>query len=506
MKMLSPTRIGQKINHLLEAKAGNLRKNYFVFHVNPAVEISLMAVLLTCFLLLNLTTASIFPSAWQDEVMFVDPAVNLYLGKGFTSSAWPTISRNELWAGYPPLYPFLLSLWMRFFGFSLAAVRSLNYILITGAAAVLWIAVIRLGLVTSARGRFVLITLLLSGYGISFCYRSARPDCLAIFLITIAIFSYSIQVSYIRRICLTCLSILLLLTGLYLVIYVLVAGCLGIIYLKKSFFKEFLCLVIGLFIGAVILYSFYSFHDSWTSFITSVDYEKSNLEQSLFKNKVPYDPSLIAAISLIIGAFVYYLRKKGPCSNSKISFGVVASIFIPGLFYALGKFPTYYGWMLYLPLIICLSSVLLDGKKIGLRSLFTLVFVCLVGLPLFLTASSLSMNGKNYEAMELLAERTVKSEDWAYCNFGSYFVVKKRADEVFLPSHLPALSDSDRDRISVLFIQPDGLKKAKAALGGQWYDSGEGMKPRRNAALNFGPLALDEYNLRVFRRTQKASL
>ena len=79
----------------------------------PSVqEASLVTLLCLAVLGVNLLTASWFPVPWVDEIMFADPAANLLLGNGFTSTAWFDQPRTEFWAGYPPLYQIFLYHWM----------------------------------------------------------------------------------------------------------------------------------------------------------------------------------------------------------------------------------------------------------------------------------------------------------------------------------------------------------------------------------------------------------
>ncbi|MGZ3472339.1 MAG: hypothetical protein ACXVA6_20420, partial [Isosphaeraceae bacterium] len=80
------------------------------------VELVLGSLLLSSFLAANLGTSSRSPVIWQDEVMFTDPAANLYFGQGFTTSAWFQ-SRGTLFAGNSPLYSLCLYPWIRVFGF-----------------------------------------------------------------------------------------------------------------------------------------------------------------------------------------------------------------------------------------------------------------------------------------------------------------------------------------------------------------------------------------------------
>lgn len=64
--------------------------------------------LLCGFLVLNLLTSSRYPFVAGDEVTYSDPAINLYLEKGFTSTAWFAQTASEFWAGNVPLHPILL--------------------------------------------------------------------------------------------------------------------------------------------------------------------------------------------------------------------------------------------------------------------------------------------------------------------------------------------------------------------------------------------------------------
>src|SRR5436309_406192 len=72
------------------------------------------ALVFPAFLAVNLATAERSPVIWQDEVMFADPAVNLYFGHGFTTSAWYQ-HRDTFFGGNSPLYSMTLYPWIRVF-------------------------------------------------------------------------------------------------------------------------------------------------------------------------------------------------------------------------------------------------------------------------------------------------------------------------------------------------------------------------------------------------------
>jgi len=94
------------------------------------------AVLLAGLLLffgVNLFTISLAPQPWGDEPGYTDPAVNLALGRGFTSTTWYAQTGEEFWAGNVPLHQITLAAWLKVFGFGIDQVRSINVVWVTGS-------------------------------------------------------------------------------------------------------------------------------------------------------------------------------------------------------------------------------------------------------------------------------------------------------------------------------------------------------------------------------------
>ena len=96
-------------------------------------------LLLLLGIILNLTTTRLYPTVWADEILWSEPAINLIRTGDFTTSVWQLQPANTFWAAQSPLYPLLLSVWLRFTGFSLQAIRSFNLLLITIGALLSWI-------------------------------------------------------------------------------------------------------------------------------------------------------------------------------------------------------------------------------------------------------------------------------------------------------------------------------------------------------------------------------
>jgi hypothetical protein len=164
--------------------------------INMRESRSAVSALCLIYLAVNLATASRLPLAWQDEVMYNDPGVNLYLGNGFVSNAWPAGAPTPFWANYPPLYPLLLSGWLHLTGFGPTAVRAPGLVLYLAACLGLLRLVTQAGWLRAAKWRVLLLVLLFTGFGASWSYRMGRPDSLAALLaVAIAIGFYFMMVA-----------------------------------------------------------------------------------------------------------------------------------------------------------------------------------------------------------------------------------------------------------------------------------------------------------------------
>lgn len=80
------------------------------------------------FLIANLFTLENL-APWIDEVMFLDTSYNAAVHGVWETTAWYRVAGQHPFSTYPPLYQMLSALWMRLFGCSLVAVRSLNLLL-----------------------------------------------------------------------------------------------------------------------------------------------------------------------------------------------------------------------------------------------------------------------------------------------------------------------------------------------------------------------------------------
>ena len=414
--------------------------------------------------------------------MFVDPAANLYFGNGFISSTWFAQTKDEFWAGYPFLHAFLLYLWMQLFGFGLYTAHSLNWLLIVVCTLMLWKSVIRLNIVKSARLRLILITLVLLQLAYISNGEKGRPDILMACLAIASLLVYSIRISWLRYILLTFLCALFPLSGLALLAYALVISSLILIYLKKSFLKDFAFIISGLIIGCLSIYIFYSINGVWDGFVASIINNPTLLNSSqrykfggLFGNKI-LSISMILCFILV----VYKLIKNQFIQFSILSFGAILILWVPIGMRLAGAFQTSYSWMLVIPLIVCIVSSLdvsfITGfeQRMKLSILGLLLILCLVCSP-YTNFVNICLNWSSYEYLpvENFVQHNIKKNELIYSDSIAYFATKQGGRMVIWYPYLNVISNKESQKIDVLIIRAQDIQILKNKLRGSWYKTGK---------------------------------
>jgi len=467
------------------------------------------------FLLVNLITASRYPFVWIDEVMYSDPGVNLYLGKGFTSTAWYVQPSNEFWAGNVPLHSALLCVWLKVFGFSITAVRSINYFYFIAAGLLLWRACIRLGLIKTSWARLLLLALMAGGYSLIFSYRSGRPDCLALLVVCGLVCCFAMKPSARRQLGFLFLGTLSPWVGLQLLPLIVVASALLLLYLGRTVLPVVVATVAGATTGVLALVLFYASHGVFAGFLKSIKQHTTvgvmeMLAGGQFRhsNFIPKDFSFIILLTLAVALVVHQFRSGAFKRTSVLSFGLVYSLALSTALVASGKFPTYYGWMTYVPLSVCLCSTLSEiavRRKLFIASLAFIWTAVSVGISLNLMTAAYDWKERAYANVENLVQENVLTTDWMYGEFATYYAAKTRAARVFMPYYLPAMLNSEKTRINVLVIAPKNFDEVTKTIGGDWASTGKKFVPERSGFLgtrvNLGFLSTQNYHLEVYRRT-----
>lgn len=476
-----------------------------------------MFFLLAGFLLFNLLTGTRYPFVWIDEVMYSDPAVNLYLGHGFTSSAWYVQHPNEFWAGNVPLHAVLLFLWLKIFGFSILAVRSINYVYMIAAALLLWRACIRLKLIVTSRARLLLLGLMLAGYSMVFAYRSGRPDCLTILLICGAIYIHSRECWRQRILGGASLAALIPWAGLQVLPLMAVGGVLLILYLGRKIVPAVLANWAGVALGLGTLYWFYSSHGVWNQFLLSIRQHTTigffgwlSRGELRHSNLVPKDFSFMIIFLLAVLMFFYQLSRRkdfAELKKSPLSFGLVYSIVLTVALIGSGKFPTYYGWMTYVPLALCICMELSKAPDGMWRWACGIFLPAAMGISIVLhgvTAMD-DWRDRDYANVEKLISQNVNEHDWVYGDFSIYYAAKQRAAGIYTPLYINEFLPEEKERLTVLAIASEEFQTVTNIIGGNWISTGQKFIPERagfwSSRHNMGFLSTQNYELEIYRRT-----
>jgi hypothetical protein len=456
------------------------------------LEVIILISLLASFIIIGFIQASRLThiGSFQDQVMFIDPAANLYFGNGFTSSTWFAQTKDKFWAGYPPLYSLLLYLWMKVVGFGVHTAHSLNCILIATCIVVLWKSVIRFRLITSAKVRLIFISLMLLEFAYINNFQQGRPDVLMACLISTGLLIYSIQRKWLRHILLLFVFILLPLSGLAVVAYVGILGCLLLIYFRTSLLKGAMFMSIGLLAGFLCLYILYDINGVWPDFIDSIlknptisSFDARGKIAGILGNRILQILVILCFLLSIFAAvkkrFNQHKFKSKLTQFSPLSFGLATIFLIPLGMRLVSAFPFYYSWMVIVPLAICVFCYLDKLCKPYLdRYLKSSVLVSVLILTIIVSPYSgfidliLNWESSDYSRIESFVQQALKTVDkdreWILSDPVSYFAVKKEDRVVLYRYYLDIASPEEKEKVSFLIVRPKEFPVFRDKLGGEW--------------------------------------
>jgi hypothetical protein len=457
------------------------------------------------FIILNLVTSTRSPTVWQDEVMFADPAINLVSHGKWVSTAWFAQTVNEFWMGNAPLYPALLAVWIKVFGTSITGVRSLNYFFTALAALLLWSWSYRANTVSKPWTRLLMVSLVLTGQGMAFSYRSGRYDALGYLLVITGLWAFTLNDSRIRYSLLAVVGFLLPWAGLQLLPFVSFVGAVSLLVFASRFLMEWVWAAFGAVAGGCVFGAILKFTGLWKPFWSSVNGLSGShtpLEVKLkslvgiYVQDQSYLP-LLAAVALLV------LIQRRHISAFTLKMALITggiAVFLPATLHLLAKFPIYYTWMAFIPLAI-LAAHLLSFPDAQTKLLKKIALVCLVisilaGLPARLAVTVLQWRERDYAPVRALAQRTITKADCVYAAEQGYYAVKPIAHAILLPEYRPVMSPIEKEQITCLFINPSDFEYVTNFLGGKWTDTGEFVAPEQEKR-SFGAA---KYNLHVWRR------
>jgi hypothetical protein len=466
------------------------------------------------FVALNVSTAMLYPPVTGDEALFADPAVNLATGNGFRSSVWYTQPYGSVFASNAPLYPLVLSLWMRLTGFTPVAVRALNYLLMAVAASLLWFSVKRTRLIASAGNRLLFLCAILFGEGIAFAYRMGRYDALGLLIMSMI---WAVAVAWpepwpLRRTVFFLLGWLLLLSGFQCVVFMILLGTL--LWLSTDSRKVLaagLPVGIGIACGLVCLYVIYHLAGSQEYFIGSL-VRHSKLRWTVSQRGVAAvmavreDHSSLLVL-LACAVLIFPSGRALRYGHRPVLLALLVLVALPALMAFIWSFRDYYSWMKYVPGVVCAVTALDDRSVEGLQDRRTrlaraLVVLACLGFPARLAIAAVEHETWDYKNVERFVERNIREGEPAVVTLEAYYPAKRKACPLYSDLYMGFLKEREKQAVRVIVCRPRRAESIIENLGGQWslvatYAAPMSLSGSGRLGLRWGWPA---YELDVYRR------
>lgn len=470
-----------------------------------------VALMLFSFLAINIATADRYPFPFLDEVMYTDPAINYVTGHGFTVGLMD--ANSPVFYFYNgPAHSALLIPWLKVFGVSMRSVRSINFLYMAIIGLLIWSAVKRASIVASSRLRLLLLSMILCNYAVIFSCRCGRYDCLGMLAVALAFWTFTLRSAPLRLGALTLLGAASPWVGLQLLPFEGVLGGALLVFTLFRYWREISVFFVGVAAGGLGLIEFFKSHGVWQLFLHFINYQStkvgfvSGLVQGQFRhsNTLPKDFSFVFVLAAAFLLAVTFVARRSFRLRSPLVYGLAVVCLLAITLIVLGKFPTYYGWMTFVPLAICVCASLGSGLSIRMRrcAVALCVLSSIVGVGLHVLASARDWKDRDYSKVEQFVNANVRADDRAYVEPQAYYPAKTRAAATFFWTPVTPMSAAEKSSITVCIINPDRASALKE-FGAAWYRTKElvpGHAGLFGVDYKWGFLSLPNYHLAIYRR------
>lgn len=405
---------------------------------------------------------------WIDEVYFAEPAINFLSGDGYTSSAWNVGLSNDTHATTAPAYSFLLIGWLKLFGVSQTAVRSLPLLLAVLATAVFWRACLRAGLIHSASAGIMLVSVILLSYGFSFSYTTARPEALSALVLAAMFYFTSGLTSRVTYLAFSAMAFMLPFIQWSAVIYAFLLAAVLLLFLKHRILRHLLIGAAAILCGLLCQYALYQALGVWDEWLGTLSSERSlSIVQQLLSrlsidalrghsNTLPKDFSALVLLGgvVLLGLASFILRVDRRQMLMKAALAIFVAV-VCGMF-IVGKFPTYYGWMLTFPLAAILAAMfdrLPAGQRVLRAGVVAIaVLACLVGFPV---QAAVALNDWPYRTparVDAWLRTQIRPDDTVFCDYPFYYLAKEKARKVFVGRYSRVMAPDELDNLDLILL------------------------------------------------------
>ena len=432
------------------------------------------------FIVVNIATLRNL-APWTDEVMFLDTSYNMAMHGSWATTAWYRTAGQYPFSTYPPLYQLLATAWIWLFGGSLVAVRSLNLFItfVLGGACLQLMMHHRQASsphYSQTAGlplmpwTVALFTLLLWGTSeMAWMYRNGRPDmlCALMFVFTVkAIDSHLTDRSTTTRIATVATSALLVCSGFQAAVYLLSLWLFLFIVMKgrrKEAFRLLALLLTGLLLGVLFVSLFMLAHGRLMAFACSILPYSATLSALAVKvlpwtgDMLGFDATPFTQKLLALSTHPTFTERLASIADYR-SFLLLATIalaayasnfrdrllkpafllllfalYVPVVMTLAGRFPIYYRWMVFLPLLFAVTMIAARQR------LWRIVFsVTAVAMTVVSIRSMMPDEHWHYANLQSFVERQhFHRTASVVCPFSVFYAMKPACDTCYFVGIFP---------------------------------------------------------------------
>jgi hypothetical protein len=499
-----------------------------------------VGLLLSVFALINLTVATHTPVVSSDEPGYTDPAANLYLGSGFTSTMWGQGS-HEFWCGNVPLFQGILYVGFKLFGFGLFQARAVNLVLAGGGVFLIWAGLSFSRIIGTRAGRILCVALMLSGAVTTLTFRTVRPDATMFFVCALVFFCSQLPFQMRYRCLLAGLAATLLpVAGMPMLPYIGTMTLIGVICLGWTAAGLLVSVCVGIGCGIGLLAVFYNYFSSFKTFLAIVlpftvlggqhdgsgpgrwhakvfgEYPGSdNLLTCFFGNPISfidqkticdYSAALLFMLFLVMAAQVW--RTADQLVRRRIVFVVLLTLIVPPAMHMAGHYRSMYRWMTYIPLTIAtpwilgLKPELLKYRPLSWLTASAIASALIMGIPARTLIIIPTWSARSITPIDHVVTDLVHPDDVVICNRQSWFAVRPHAGQVYC-CDLPAVGEFSRtvvlptNSVTLLCLCAKDYAPVTQAIGGRW------QKIQAAECPDLTALSKTRYDVDFYRRIAK---
>lgn len=424
------------------------------------------------FIIINLVTLCNLPP-WIDEVMMLDTSYNAAVHGSWETTAWYRVVGQYPFSTYPPLYQMVATAWIWLFGSSLVTARSMNLLFTFMLGGICLRLMKRHGLPLTT-WTVALFTVLLWGTSeMAWMYRNGRPDilCALAFAITVLVIDTYLSVkSTTTRVAVIVSSALLLCSGVQSAAYLLALWLFFFIATKErrgENIRLLILLMTGILLGLILVTLFMLAHGRLAAFISSIVLYSATLSSITLTllpwagevfgfNSEPYTQKLLelstesgfierlsaiteyrsfvilSIVALVAYGIIYRNNIRKLLSNNGFIM-LLCALYVPFIMIVAGRFPSYYRWMDFLPLLISITSIAARHR------LWCAVFgVVALLLTAFGIRSMLPDGQWDYKNIHSFVQRQhFKKSDVVVCPFSIFYEMKPVCDTCYFVGIFP---------------------------------------------------------------------